>query len=323
MSFPNFTSKTTANEVAAAFANQIRGKTVLVTGTSLKGIGFTAVRALAKDAGLVIITGRTSEKLKQTQDAIKAEYPHANIRPLVLDLASQASVRKAAAEVNAYSEPLHILIHNAAVTIGPFVLTEDKLESQFASDHVSPFLFTKLVAPKILASTSSGFVPRVIFVSSLAHGFGTIDWDTLARPDENKYNAVGAYGQAKIANILTAKELTKRSGGRIQSFSLHPGTINTSIEDNPETLKTLQSLGIFTPEGKPNTGKVQFKTREEGGATTVAAAIDPRIEGKGGAYLCDSVIADDQVSAFAADLANAEKLWAATEDILGEKFTFN
>nr|GAT61349.1 short-chain dehydrogenase/reductase family protein [Mycena chlorophos] len=344
-----FTEKTTANEVAEVFAEQIKGKTVLVTGTSVTGLGFTTARAFAKDAGLVIITGRSLTKLKETEDALKKEYPQANIRPLVLDLASRESVRKAAAEVNAYPEPLHILIHNAAAVIesvrkaaaevnaypeplhilihnaaaviGSFRLNLDNLESQFSSDHVSPFLLTKLLAPKLLASASTGFAPRVVVVSSGAHTYGVIDWDTLAKPDESKYTAIGGYAAAKIANVLFAKELTRRSGGKIQAFSLHPGAIATG--EAPETVQTMQSLGIYTADGKPNTEKFQWKTREQGSATTVAASVDPSLEGKGGAYLVDSVIADGQVSAFAADDGHAKKLWELTEELLGEKFTFN
>ncbi|KAF7307606.1 Short-chain dehydrogenase/reductase family protein [Mycena indigotica] len=322
MSSPTFDVNTTAKEVAAAFPDQIKGKTILVTGTSLKSIGFTTAQALAKDADLLIITGRSLEKLKETEAALKAEYPSANIRPLTLDLASRASVRKAAAEVNAYTEPLHvgILIHNAASVIGAFKLNEDKLESQFSSNHVSPFLFTKLVAPKLIASATPTFAPRVIFVSSGAHAHGAIDWDTLTAPDESKYVPIMAYAQSKIANVLTAKELTKRSGGRIQAYSLHPGAVATS--EVPETVVTLQSLGFYTPEGKPNTEKFSFKSREQGASTTVVAAIDPRIEGQGGVYLNDSVVANESVSAAASDPANAERLWTVTEEILGEKFTF-
>ncbi|KAF7302632.1 NAD(P)-bd-dom domain-containing protein [Mycena chlorophos] len=327
MSAPVFTAKTTAKEVADAFPEQVKGKTVLITGTSLKGLGFTTAQAFAKNAGLVIITGRSLAKLKETEAALKAEYPSANIRPLVLDLASRASVRKAAAEVNAYSEPLHILIHNASVVMGPFVLNEDKLESQFSSDHVSPFLLTKLLAPKLLASATAAFAPRVVFVAARAHAFGPMDWETAAKPDETKYSPVGGFAQAKLANVLVAKELTRRSNGKIQSFSLHPGEIATG--EAPENVATLQEFGkssknrLYTAEGKPNPEAAQWKTREEGSATTVVAAIDPRLEGKGGAYLVNSVLAEDQVSAFANDPANAKKVWDLTEELLGEKFAFN
>ncbi|KAF7302795.1 Short-chain dehydrogenase/reductase family protein [Mycena kentingensis (nom. inval.)] len=322
MSFPIFNFNSTAEDVASAFAEQIKGKTVLVTGTALTSIGFTTARAIAQYAGLVIVTGRSADRLKLVKKAIESELPSARIRPLVLDLSSQAAVRKAAAEVNAYAEPLDVLIHNAAAEMGSFVLTEDGVESQFAAAQVSPFLFTKLVLPKLLASPH----PRVIFVSSVAHTFGTIeDWDVLLHParHEKAYTPMGAYAHAKIANVLMAKELTKRSGGRVQSFSLHPGAIHTSADQNPGTMKTLQDAGIYTADGKPNPEKMQWKTRNEGAATTIAAAFDPRLEGKGGAYLCDSALADDQVSEFASNMANAKKLWDVTEEILGEKFVIN
>ncbi len=47
-------------------------------------------------------------RLKLAEDTIKNETPSANIRPLILDLSSLASVRKAAAEVNEIPEPLHV-----------------------------------------------------------------------------------------------------------------------------------------------------------------------------------------------------------------------
>ena len=47
-------------------------------------------------------------RLDLTVQNIKAETPSANLRTLVIDLASLDSVRKAAAEVNAYSEPIHV-----------------------------------------------------------------------------------------------------------------------------------------------------------------------------------------------------------------------
>jgi NAD(P)-dependent dehydrogenase (short-subunit alcohol dehydrogenase family) len=116
------------------------------------------------------------------------------------------------------------LIHNAAAAIGPFKLTADGLESQFGTDHVGPFLLTKLLAPKLLSSRTLGYTPRVVFVSSNAHMFGTgVDFAVLACPDPAKYQISDAYFQAKSANILTAIELSKRSKGGINAYSLHPG----------------------------------------------------------------------------------------------------
>lgn len=42
---PEFDQKTESLEVAEKFADQIRGKTILITGVNLKGIGFATAKA--------------------------------------------------------------------------------------------------------------------------------------------------------------------------------------------------------------------------------------------------------------------------------------
>ncbi|KAJ7465006.1 hypothetical protein FB451DRAFT_1488007 [Mycena latifolia] len=324
MSLPTFSFATTADEVVTALADQIKGKNVLVTGTSLNGIGFETARALAKHANLVIITGHNSERLKLAEDAIKAEQPLSNIRPLIVDLSSLEAVRKAAAEVNAYSEPLHVVIHNAAATIGVFKLTMDKLESQMATDHIGPFLFTKLLAAKILAAGTADYTPRVVFVSSVGHGFGTgVNFSTIGSPDPAGYEPMEAYYQAKSANVLCAIELSKRSNGRINSYSLDPGAIYTNImHGSKESVAGLQKLGVLDPDGRPSNEKFSFKTIPQGAATTLVAAFDPRLNDKPGTYLSDCREANDEIAPHSSDPANAEKLWTLTEKIIGEPFAF-
>ncbi|KAJ7130235.1 hypothetical protein C8R44DRAFT_775154, partial [Mycena epipterygia] len=280
MSFPTFTFSTTAEEVATAFAEQIQGKNVLITGTSLNGLGFETARAIAKHANLVVITGYNLERLKLSEEAIKKDIPSANIRPLVLDLTSLTAVRKAAAEVNAYPEPLHVLIHNAAGGSGPFMLTADGFEAQMAVNHISPFLLTKLVLPKLLAAGTASYTPRVVYVSSLGHAAAGVDFDMLEHPVAEKYNNMGTYCQCKSANILAATELSKRSQGKINANSLHPGAIATNVQLKEENKADLIAAGVLTPDGRPNPEKFEWKTIPEGAATTVAAAFDPRLEGQ-------------------------------------------
>ncbi|KAF7357395.1 Short-chain dehydrogenase/reductase family protein [Mycena sanguinolenta] len=321
MSQPIFSAKTTAEEVAAAFADEIQGKNVLVTGTSLNGVGFETARVLAKYANLVIITGYNAERLKLTEDTIKADVPAANIRPLTLDLSSLASVRKAAAEVNAIPGPLHVLIHNAAATISKFKLSVDNLENQVATNHIGPFLFTKLLAPKILSARTAHYTPRVVFVSSIGHGLGTgVNFDTLGKPDPTKYEPMEAYYQSKSAAVSTAIELCKRSKGQINAYSLNPGAIFTNIMQKEEAIPGLQKLGALDADGQPATD--YFKTLGQGAATTLVAAFDPRLNDKPGAYLDDCVVANEAVAPHSSDPANAQRLWTLTEEIIGEKFTF-
>ncbi|KAJ7475485.1 hypothetical protein B0H11DRAFT_2194907 [Mycena galericulata] len=186
---------------------------------------------------------------------------------------------------NTHARPSRVLIHNAASAIGPFKLTPDGLESQIATDHIGPFLLTKLLAPKLLASrsTSETYTPRVVFVSSGGHALGSgVDLASMKAPDAEEYENWNGYYRAKSANILTALEVSKRSGGKINAYSLNPGSF----------------LG---PDKLPNTDKFQWKTLPQGAATIVAAAFDPRVNEQPGPYLVDSTVANEAVSAHSSD----------------------
>jgi NAD(P)-dependent dehydrogenase (short-subunit alcohol dehydrogenase family) len=141
---------------------------VLITGASPGGLGAETARAIARqNPKLVILAGRNLSKLKITEEIIKSDGPSiAEIRLLQIDLGSQASVRKAAEEVNGYEGPIDVLINNAAIMAVPFQLSVDGLESQLATNHVGHFLFTNLIISKLLAAEGGC---RVVNVSSSGH----------------------------------------------------------------------------------------------------------------------------------------------------------
>ncbi|KAJ7231032.1 hypothetical protein B0H12DRAFT_1240050 [Mycena haematopus] len=231
MDLPTFSFSSTAEEVVTALADQVTGKNVLVTGTSINGLGFEMARTIAKHANLVIITGYSAERLKLSEDAINKDIPSANIRCLVLDLSSMAAVRAAAAEANAYPEPLHVLINNAAAVIGPFKLTVDGLESQMAINHVGHFLLTTLLAPKLLVTKTVSFTPRVVLVSSGGHAFcDGVDLDAIERPSAETYDVGQGYYRSRAANILMGRELVKRARGALQAYSVH---VKCGVPDPP------------------------------------------------------------------------------------------
>ncbi|KAJ7148722.1 short-chain dehydrogenase [Mycena crocata] len=318
----NFGFTSTAEEVATAFADEIKGKNVLITGTSLNGLGFETARVIAKYANLVIITGYNAERLKLSEDALKQEVPGANIRPLVLDLASLASVRSAAAEVNAYEEEIHVLINNAASSLCGFNLTVDGFEQQMGTDHLGPFLFTALIFPKIVAAHSTSFTPRVVYVSSGSHAWcDGVMLAEMEHPNEGTYKAMKAYAQAKSANILTASELTRRAGGQVHAYSLRPGAIATNFVANPSAREELLAAGIITEDGKPNTSApLPWKTLPQGAATSVAAAFDPSLSDKPGCFLTDCAEDNKSVAPHTADPAMAEKVWTLSERLVSVKF---
>ncbi|KAJ6536010.1 short-chain dehydrogenase [Mycena vulgaris] len=317
---PTFGFTTTSEEVATAFADEIKGKNVLITGTSINGLGFEAARVIAKYAALVIITGYNAERLKLSEESLKQEIPGANIRRLVLDLASLASVRAAAAEVNAYPEQIDVLINNAASALCGFKLTADGFEHQMGTDHLGPFLFNALVLPRILAAHSATHTPRVVFVSSGAHAWcDGVNLTEMKHPDASTYKPMTAYAQAKSANILTASELTRRAGGRINAYSLRPGAIRTNFVVNAEAQESLLEAGVITEDG--NLGaKFPWKTLPQGAATLVAAAFDPSLDDKPGCFFTDCVEDNKSVAPHTADPVMAEKLWILSERLVDVKF---
>ncbi|KAJ7164162.1 hypothetical protein C8R46DRAFT_1278201 [Mycena filopes] len=331
MSLPTFGASTTCDDVVDALSSEIAGKNgdffaVLVTGTSRNGLGFDTARAIAKHAGLVIITGYNAERLQLSADALRKAVPTGNIRTLVLDLSSLAAVRKAAAEVNAYTEPLHVLIHNAADTSGAWSITVDDFESQMAVDHISPFLFTKLLAPKLLASASPSWLPRIVYVSSEAQALGPgieLSVSTLRHPPPGSVQVTNywlRYHEAKSAGVLTALALAKRGAGKLRAYSLHPGVIFTNVHTKEAIVPQLQAIGNLKEDGQPNPDSAPWKTIPQGAATTVVAAFDPRLNDKSGSFLWDCVVDNDKRLAYNGDPANAEKLWKLTEEIIGEEF---
>ena len=197
-------------------------------------------------------------------------------RLLQLDLQSQKQIQKAAAEVNAYEEVVDVLINNAAIMASNYSKTKDGIESQFGTNYVGHFLFTNLLLPKMLAANKK---LRIVNVSSRGHRLSGIRWgdynfqvpspcilitryqlaspftnnpclratstDRTSPQDGTTYNAWLAYGQSKTANMLFAVALAEKLGTRgVQSFSLHPGTINTNLV-NSVTKEDLQDLGTF------------------------------------------------------------------------------
>ncbi|KAJ7195139.1 short-chain dehydrogenase [Mycena haematopus] len=317
---PTFGISSTAEEVASAFADQIKGKNVLITGTSINGLGFETARVLAiHGAKLIIITGYNLERLQLTEAALKQEVPGVNIRRLILNLSSLADIRKAAAEVNAYAEPIDVLINNAASSACPFKLTSDGFEHQMATDHLGHFLFTALILPKLLAASSGPSAPRVVFVASGVHVAAAVNLEEMEHPNPETYQPTLAYAQAKSANVLTAGELARRGGAKLKAYSLGPGPVVTNFVTNPEAKAALVAGGVIFEDGTPNPEK-PWKTIPQGAAVIVTAAFDPSLEDKSGSYIQNCVESNSAIAPHASDPVQAEKLWTLSERLVGVKF---
>ncbi|ORY23692.1 hypothetical protein BCR39DRAFT_548791 [Naematelia encephala] len=312
MSFPKGFS--TIAEAAKALSSEIKGKIVLITGGSVGGLGAECAATIVKHSpALVILTARSQAKIDEAFAEIKKETPGAPLRPLIVDTSSLKSVREAAKEINSWDEVIDVVIHNAGVASVPLTYTEEGLELVFATNHVGPFLFTKLILPKMLTKPTP---PRFVIVASGAHerlseGF---NWSDPNCRQPGSYD-MAIYPKSKTLNILFAAALARKSGGKVEAISVTPGWIYTGLSRNL-SFEVKRKMGFLDENGNVS-DKMDPKGRF---ASYVVAGFDPKLpKVANGAYLdADGVITEPKPFAKGVDLE--EKLWALSEESIGEKF---
>ena len=289
----------------------LTGSRVVVTGAN-SGLGFGLTGRLAAAGAEVIMAVRNRAKGEDARAQVLREHPGAALHLLDLDLASLDSVRSAAQSLLDDDRGIDILINNAGVMAVPDRReTADGFEMQFGSNHLGPFALTGLLMPALQRADS----PRVVATSSLAAYGGRWNWDNLQ--GEKSYRPSEAYGLSKLANLVFARELQRRSdahGWGITSTAAHPGGTSTN----------LQSTG-------PRDGREPgFATRfmmarvmqdvESGLLPSLYAATSPDAE-PGGYYAPKGFLevrgapAPARVPARARDLTAAAMLWEVSENL--------
>ncbi|KAH1230674.1 Short-chain dehydrogenase TIC 32, chloroplastic [Glycine max] len=294
-----FSSSSTAEQVTEGIDGT--GLTAIVTGAS-SGIGTETSRVLALRGVHVIMGVRNMLAAKDVKEKILKEIPSAKVDAMELDLGSMESVKKFASAFKSSGLPLNILINNAGIMACPFSLSKDKIELQFATNHIGHFLLTNLLLDTIeKTSRESKKEGRIVNVSSEAHRFAYSEGIRFNKiNDESSYNNWRAYGQSKLANILHANELTRRlkeDGVDVSANSLHPGTITTNLFRHNSAVNGLINV----------IGKLVLKNVQQGAATTCYVALHPQVKGISGKYFSDSNVANTTAQGTDADLA--KKLW--------------
>lgn len=319
-----FNNQSTTDEVLDGL--DLHSKRVLVTGGA-SGLGAETVRAMAAKGAEVIIAARNEQAANEVKVSIVESTGNDKIEFLHLELASLAKIKASAADFNARFDRLDILINNAGIMACPFDKTEDGFELQFGSNHIGHFYFTNLIMPALLKAAPA----RVVSLSSLGHRASPIVFDDI-HYEERAYEKWQAYGQAKTANALFAVGLNARFADKgVEAFGVHPGVIATNLARHitEEDIQRIVDENKEMKKDPANAGRGGIKSVEQGAATSCYAATAPELTGKGGAYLEDCGLAekvpDDTsfrggVRGFAIDPEAAEKLWAASEAMVGQKF---
>lgn len=203
------------------------GRTAVITGPSVGGIGFHTALELARRGAHVVLAGRSRGKLEAASAAIAAEVSGARVTLTSLDLTSFAAVRRAAEAITELG-PLDLLVNNAGVMATPPRRTAEGLELQIGTNHYGPFLLTGLVLPQVEAAPAG----RVVTVASLAHTWSRTPPLGDPRGSTGRYLRWLTYSKTKLANLLFAYELDRRlraSGSTVSALAAHPGLARTHL----------------------------------------------------------------------------------------------
>jgi NAD(P)-dependent dehydrogenase (short-subunit alcohol dehydrogenase family) len=284
------------------------GRVAVVTGANT-GLGYETAAALAGHGAHVVLAVRNLDKGKDAAARITAQSPHADVALAELDLTSLDSVRAAAEQLRSAHDRIDLLINNAGVMWTPKSTTKDGFELQFGTNHLGHFAFTGLLLDRLLPVVGS----RVVTVSSMGHRIrADIHFDDLQW--ERGYSRVGAYGQAKLANLLFTYELQRRLAphGTTIAVAAHPGGSRSELTRNlPAWAGAV--LTVIEP---------LFQGADMGALPTLRAATDPGV--LGGQYYGPDGFGEQRgypkvvaSSAKSHDVDVQRRLWAVSEELTG------
>ncbi len=118
----------TAEDVASRLHDEIKGKTVLITGCGLASLGQHLAWTVARhEPKRLIVCGRSDVKLRMLANNLRYRNPGLDVRHETFDLADLSQVRKAAERINA-AETVDVIICNAGIMMHPLRKTADGIE---------------------------------------------------------------------------------------------------------------------------------------------------------------------------------------------------
>ncbi|MEM7119170.1 MAG: SDR family NAD(P)-dependent oxidoreductase [Chloroflexota bacterium] len=204
-------------------AKDISGNVYIVTGAN-SGVGLETTRQLVKQGGHVVMACRrpdAGEEAAQSFGGLNGSY-----EVMKCDLADLQSVRDFVAAFQAKHDRLDGLACNAGMANMNSApqFTKEGFEVTWAVSYFGHFLLTELLLDTLKASAPS----RMVILSSVVHAGSPNSRPQVHVDDLNyknrKYNNMAAYGEAKVATVLYAKELAERlKGTGVSTFSVHPG----------------------------------------------------------------------------------------------------
>lgn len=271
----------------------------MVTGAN-GGIGKATALGLANIGATVFMVCRSRERGEAALAEIKEQSSNEHIFLLVADLASQAEIRQLAEDFKRQHSRLHVLVNNAGIVPRKRQLTVDGFETQFAVNHLAPFLLTNLLLDVLKSSAPA----RIVTVASNMHRGATMDFDDLQ--SERSYGPVRVYCRTKLANVLFTNELARRlQGTGVSANCLHPGVVATNL--------LADAMGM--PRALKSTTRLIGSSPDKGARTSIYLAASPEVEGISGKYFVGQKAVESSKVSY--DEKVASRLWRVSAELTG------
>ena len=279
-------------------ATDLTNKLFIVTGANT-GIGKITAMELARAGAHVVLACRSKDKTTPVIDEIKRETGNGNVEYVSLDLGDLASVRACAETILAKNVPIHGLINNAGLA-GKRGTTKDGFELTWGTNHLGPYLFTRLLLDRIKQAGTA----RIVNVASHSHYSAKgIDWDAMQKPTKTR-TGLAEYAQSKLSNVLFTKELARRlEGTGVTTYALHPGVVATDVWRNvPAPLRWVIKKFMITPE--------------KGAEASLRCAMAPELADQTGRYYAVGG-KETEPNRLADDVELAKTLWTKSAEWTG------
>ncbi|PRY16953.1 SDR family NAD(P)-dependent oxidoreductase [Kineococcus rhizosphaerae] len=220
------------------------GRTFAVTG-STAGIGYFAAEQLATTGARVVLASRSPGRLERAAASIRREVPGADVTTVVLDLASLASVRRAAAELLALDRLDGILLNGGSMSTRRHATTQDGFSELLGTHVVANVALTTALLPAL-----GGPAPRVVHTTTGFVGRWKARVEDVTTPQRG---FLRSYTWAKTVTELYAYELHRRlraAGHPVQSVLTFPGVgvdARTPARDGVFDPRTQTRRNPFSP----------------------------------------------------------------------------
>lgn len=293
------------------------GKLAIITGAT-GGLGLETALGLVGAGAEVILAGRNPTKGRNAEKLILQKYKNAKVRFELADMASLTSIKNFADRMLGAGRPIDILVNNAGI-MAPHDrgTTVDGFELQFGTNYLSHFALTARLLPLLSVAKA-----RVVQLSSFGHRTGAIQLDDLNY--EQGYNPFPVYSQSKLAMLMFALELDRRSkamGWGLTSVAAHPGFARTDLFANGPA----PDANIFFRTIIPVAKLLMGQSAAAGALPTLMAVTMPGV--KGGQYFGPQGFKEfkgppgpGKIESQALDADVASELWIASEGLTGVTF---